>query len=170
LRALGAGPESRVGLYLERSTELIVGMVGIIQAGAAYVPLAPGYRDERLAFLVEDAGLAAVVVEERTERIPTAIQIGVGEGLAPPREGRERGPGGEGLAYILYTSGSTGTPKGVEVPQRAVARLVLGTDYVQLGPRDRVAQAANASFDAITFEVWGALLTGGALVGVEKEA
>ncbi|MDP9120274.1 MAG: amino acid adenylation domain-containing protein, partial [Acidobacteriota bacterium] len=73
------------------------------------------------------------------------------------------------LAYVAYTSGSTGTPKGVAVPHRAVSRLVLGTDYVALGPGSTVAQAANASFDAATFEIWGALLKGGRLAVVRRE-
>jgi non-ribosomal peptide synthetase component F len=70
------------------------------------------------------------------------------------------------LAYVLYTSGSTGRPKGVAVPHRAVVRLVVNTDYMQLGPSDRVAQASNASFDAATFEIWGALLHGASVVGI----
>jgi amino acid adenylation domain-containing protein len=76
---------------------------------------------------------------------------------------------GENLAYVIYTSGSTGQPKGVCVPHRAISRLVCNTDYVQLGPEDVVAQASNASFDAATFEVWGALLNGARLVGMRKE-
>ena len=73
------------------------------------------------------------------------------------------------MAYVIYTSGSTGKPKGVVVPHRAIARLVLHTDYVDLGPEDVVAQMSNASFDAATFEIWGALLNGGQLVGVSRE-
>ena len=74
----------------------------------------------------------------------------------------------ENLAYVIYTSGSTGGPKGVAVPHRAISRLVLNTDYVQLGPSDRIAQASNASFDAATFEIWGALLNGAQLIGLDQ--
>ncbi|MBV9774839.1 MAG: amino acid adenylation domain-containing protein, partial [Gemmatimonadetes bacterium] len=74
------------------------------------------------------------------------------------------------LAYVIYTSGSTGTPKGVEVEHRGIVRLVRGTDYVRLAADDRVAQASNAAFDAATFEVWGALLNGAALVGIPRDA
>ncbi|MCP4574562.1 MAG: AMP-binding protein, partial [bacterium] len=77
--------------------------------------------------------------------------------------------GGETLAYTIYTSGSTGRPKGVAVSHRAVVRLVFNTDYIDLGPGDRVAQASNTSFDAATFELWGALLHGGQLVGISKD-
>src|SRR6185295_14072238 len=75
----------------------------------------------------------------------------------------------DNLAYVIYTSGSTGSPKGVAVPHRAVNRLVLNTNYIQFGSDDRVAQVSNVSFDAATFEIWGALLNGGALVGISRE-
>src|SRR5262249_25390125 len=73
------------------------------------------------------------------------------------------------LAYVIYTSGSTGTPKGAAVPHRAVTRLVCNTDYVQFTPSDAEAQCSNSSFDAATFEIWGALLHGAWLVGISKE-
>jgi amino acid adenylation domain-containing protein len=81
----------------------------------------------------------------------------------------ERKAPSEDAAYIIYTSGSTGEPKGVVVPHRAVVKLVWDTNYIELGPDDRIAQAANASFDAITFEIWGALLNGGCVVGIPQE-
>ena len=67
-------------------------------------------------------------------------------------------------AYVIYTSGSSGTPKGVAVPHRAITRLVLNTNYVELGPTDRIAHLSNVCFDAATFEIWGALLTGASVV------
>ena len=83
------------------------------------------------------------------------------------QESQEKPPveaNAESLAYVIYTSGSTGQPKGVAVTHRGITRLVLNTDYVALKPQDRIAQASNASFDAATFEIWGALLNGAARV------
>jgi amino acid adenylation domain-containing protein len=183
LRRLGVGPESRVGLCLERSPELIIGMVGILKAGGAYVPLDPDYPRERLAFMMEDSGLRVLVGDgPGVERLPGDLVARTGLILlaadpVEPADGpiasfdddRPVAADGESLAYVIYTSGSTGRPKGVEIAHRAISRLVLGSDYVQLTPADRVAQAANASFDAITFEVWGPLLNGGCVVGIDKE-
>jgi len=75
----------------------------------------------------------------------------------------------ENLAYVIYTSGSTGTPKGVAIPHRAVNRLVLNTNYIQFTRDDRIAQVSTASFDAATFEIWGALMNGATLVGVTRD-
>jgi pristinamycin I synthase-3/4 len=176
LRALGVGPESRVGLSLERSAELVEGMLGILKAGGAYVPLDPGYPRERLAYMIRDSGLRVLVAMEPVlQGLPESSAAVVL--LDAERELLAGYPGenplvttdGGNLAYVIYTSGSTGEPKGVEIPHRAISRLVLGSDYVRLGPADRVAQVANASFDAITFEVWGPLLTGGSTVVIPKE-
>ena len=176
LRSLGVGPESRVGFCLERSADLGVAMLGILAAGGAYVPLDPGYPEERLAFMVEDAAVTAVISEERLlPKLPAGLsERGIAVLSVPARSARagafEPAPvSGDGLAYVLYTSGSTGRPKGVGVSHRAIARLVVGTDYVELTPEDRIAQVSNSSFDAATFEIWGALIHGARLVGVERD-
>ncbi|HZF08187.1 MAG TPA: amino acid adenylation domain-containing protein [Thermoanaerobaculia bacterium] len=170
LRALGVGPESRVGLFLARSVGMVVAMLGTLKAGGAYVPLDPGYPPERLARMVADAGIAVLVSEpeslascpETRERVLLSEEPGAPV-LVPDESGAES------LAYVIYTSGSTGRPKGIAVSHRAVVRLVVGTNYAQLGEADRVAHASNVSFDAATFEVWGALLNGGTVVVIDKE-
>ncbi|MDP9121764.1 MAG: amino acid adenylation domain-containing protein, partial [Acidobacteriota bacterium] len=181
LRSVGVDRGSAVGISMERSADLVVGLLGILKAEGAYVPLDPRYPDERLGFMLADlagataAGTPVVLVHGRTrERL--AGLAGCLVCLDQDREeigGRSSPPpdrtAGTDLAYVIYTSGSTGRPKGVAVPHRAVVRLVQGTDYAQLGPRDRVAHVSNISFDAATFEVWGALLNGGALVVIAQE-
>jgi len=173
------GPEARVAVFLERSPELVVAWLGALTAGAAYVPLDPAYPPERLAFMVSDSR-AAVVITTRALRgrlprarctvlclddVPEASPAV--EGLSDPARPAESASA-EQLAYVVFTSGSTGRPKGVAVSHRAVSRLVHGSNYLQVAPDDRVAQASNASFDAATFEIWGALLHGAELTGVPE--
>ena len=174
LRALGVGPESVVGLFMERSTEMIVGMLGILKADGAYVPLDPEYPAQRLAFMVRDAGIGVLVTEtDRAASAPDVECAVVVDASQPSAAGEARALLGtataESAAYVIYTSGSTGTPKGVVVTQRAVARTVCGTNYLQLGPGDRVAQASIAAFDAATFEIWGALLNGATVVILPRD-
>ncbi len=171
-----------VGLYLERSPELIVALLAILRAGGAYLPLDLAYPDERVAFLLADAGATSVVTDgAHAEKLPApwgGQRLCLENLLAPvalPAAQRvtEDELHGDDLAYVIYTSGSSGRPKGTAVPQRAVVRLILGQHrpsqaYGQLGPETRFGQVANTSFDAATYEIWGALLSGGCLVGVPR--
>ncbi len=175
LRAWGVGPGSLVGLCAERSPEMVIGMLGILAVGAAYVPLDPEYPEERLAFLLEDTQARVLIAQEHLlGQLPACegLRVEALESAAAEEPGvpaLASGASPDDPAYVIYTSGSTGRPKGVVVPHRAIVRLVCETDYVQLGPEDRVAQASNSSFDAATFEIWGALLNGGRLIGIGRE-
>ncbi|HLE83244.1 MAG TPA: amino acid adenylation domain-containing protein, partial [Thermoanaerobaculia bacterium] len=181
LRALGAGPEVPVAIAVERSLEMVVGIAGIALAGAAYLPLDPDYPEERLRFMLEDAGAPVVVVAGAAPAALAGSVAATGAALLDllraPAEGAVAGApllggGGAGpahLAYVTYTSGSTGRPKGVAVPQGAVARLVLDADYLAFGPDRRIGQVSTPSFDAATFELWGALLHGATLVGIGRD-
>jgi amino acid adenylation domain-containing protein len=176
LSKLGVGPESRVGVCVERGVEMVVAWAAILKAGGAYVPLDPAYPKERIAYMLEDAEVRVLITQGR---LAVSLPDYEGETVVideqwddiareSPKDFDNRAVA-DNLAYIIYTSGSTGKPKGVSVSHRAIVRLVRETDYVQLGQEDRVAQASNSSFDAVTFETWGALLNGAALVGVSKE-
>ncbi|GAA2975207.1 amino acid adenylation domain-containing protein [Streptomyces enissocaesilis] len=173
LIGLGVVPDQPVGLCLPRSVDMVVCLLGILKAGGAYLPLDPGYPAGRLAHVVEDAGAHVVVTD--TEHAAAF------EGTLARVLRRDEGelPGGnverletdpvvaataEHLAYVLYTSGSTGAPKGVAVSHRALARLVKGADYAELGPDEAHLQLSPLSFDASLIELWGALLNGGTLV------
>ena len=173
---LGVVPGDGVGFSLERSVEMIETMIAILKVGGVYVPLDPTFPAKHLTFMAEDAGLTALIkhgetgaaLEGQVERVVDLAADGPTlETLSTdnlPWEGASH----DG-AYIIYTSGSTGRQKGVVVSHRAIQRLVRRADYVQLEPSDVVAQGSNASFDAATFEIWGALLNGALLVGVTKD-
>ncbi|WP_198299665.1 non-ribosomal peptide synthetase [Tumebacillus avium] len=171
LRGIGVVPDQPVAICVERSPEMIVGLLGILKAGGAYLPLDPEYPQERLAFMLEDAGAAVLLTQQHLANslsLRTEHQICLdGEWAQIAQELDTNLPsvtGSEHLAYITYTSGSTGRPKGVCIPHRAVARLVKGTDYAEFSPADVFLQFASISFDAATFEIWGSLLHGAQLV------
>ena len=168
LEQQGVKNGTRVGLALDRSIAMVVSMVGILKTGAAYVPLDPDYPVERLRFMIEDTELSAIITDRDHQPqlscgVPIVLLEEVERAAASRSHTHDRATA-ESTAYIMYTSGSTGTPKGVEVTQRGIIRLVRNATYVDFGPSEVFAQISNSSFDAITFEVWGALLNGARLV------
>ena len=176
LRAQGVGPESMVGLCVERTVEMVVGLLGVLKAGGAYVPLDVQYPASRLRYMLAESGARVLLTQERLrELLPESgahvlsLDSGWEVVAAESRENVVSRVRAENLAYVIYTSGSTGEPKGVAVPHGAIVRLVKETDYVQLESCDRVAQVSNISFDAATFEVWGALGNGAQLLLIAKE-
>jgi amino acid adenylation domain-containing protein len=167
LHAAGVAPGERVGLLLGRSAEYVAAVLAVLQRGAAYVPLDPTYPQERLAYVAGDAG-ARVVVTSRAhlERLPAGALPLLVDDLAGDELGAPLPPvrvPPEAVAYVMYTSGSTGRPKGVAVPHRGVVRLVREVNWASFGPRDTFLLFAPISFDASTFELWGALLSGARL-------
>ena len=173
--------DTLVGICLDRSVEMVVSILAILKAGGAYVPLDRDYPDSRIEYLLEDANLATVItLKEVCHSKPISSELAVclddekvKEKLAGCTETScqvsEANRSASHLAYVTYTSGSTGKPKGVMVEQKNVTRLVRNTNYVKLDQNSVVAQASNMSFDAMTFELWGALLNGGKLVYVAKQ-
>lgn len=167
LQRKGVGPEVVVGVCMERSVELIVSLLGILKAGGAYLPLDPSYPAERLRYMLEDAGAAVLLTQQalaadlpidRIETITLDPELSclAGERADTP----EHTATATSLAYVMYTSGSTGKPKGVKVTHRNIVRLVRGADYADFGADRVFLQLAPISFDASTFEIWGALLNG----------
>ncbi|MEM9317999.1 MAG: amino acid adenylation domain-containing protein [Pseudomonadota bacterium] len=165
LVARGVKPGDYVGVLLPRGPELIAAYIAIMKAGAAYVPLDAGMPASRVAFILGDCS-AQVVLSYGAPAVDLPDGIELVDLAGNPRVWAGELPGASALdpAYLMYTSGSTGQPKGVIVPHRAIARLVLGNDFAQFDPSRRFLQLAPASFDAATFEIWGALLNGATLV------
>ena len=167
LRALGVSAGDRVGVCLERTAELVVVLLGVLKAGAAYVPTDPAYPAERLAYTTQDADLRLVVT--RLPQLPGSAALVmpdqvIAAGGTDPLTG-SASPADP--AYVIYTSGSTGRPKGVVVPHHNVVALVDATrDEYRLGPSDVWTLFHSSAFDFSVWEIWGCLLTGGRLVVV----
>jgi amino acid adenylation domain-containing protein len=168
LRRLGVGPDVLVAICVERSLEMVIGLLAILKAGGGYVPLDPGYPAERLTGMLDDAAATIVVTLDRfADRFAGPLRIVRLDAAALAGEDASRPDplaSPDHLAYVDFTSGSTGRPKGVCVPHRAVVRLVRDTSYIELSPDDVLLQLAPLAFDASTFELWGALLAGAKLV------
>ncbi|MGW7304465.1 amino acid adenylation domain-containing protein [Streptomyces sp. NPDC054835] len=173
LRAAGAGRDQRVGLCVERGAELVVGLLGILKAGAGYVPVDPAYPAERREFVLGhcDSGLvvahaatASLVEDRRVVRVD-ALPEAVAEAPAG-----HQGADAESLAYVIFTSGSTGEPKGVEIEHRNAVRLFTATAPVfAFDETDVWTNFHSTAFDFSVWEIWGALFFGGRLVIVDRD-
>ncbi|MBN8471529.1 non-ribosomal peptide synthase/polyketide synthase [Corallococcus exiguus] len=171
LIGLGVRPGTPVALGLGRSLDLIVAILGVLKAGAAYVPLEMSYPHERLAMLLEDSGAPVLVTRSDWEQsLPSffGASLLMDDDAAllarKPTYAPAVPSSADSLAYVMFTSGSTGRPKGVMVPHRGVMRLVCGASYFHFGPEHRYFQLAPTAFDASTMEIWSALLHGAQLV------
>lgn len=172
LRTLSVAPDALVGVCMERSLEMVVALYGVLKAGGAYVPIDPEYPEERIAYMLEDAGFSVLLTQRRVlDRLPacSAKTLCLDDGwdqIARYEEGnpaKVTTPGN--LAYMIYTSGSTGKPKGAMNTHRAICnRLLWMQDQYQLTPADRILQKTPASFDVSVWEFFWPLLTGARLV------
>ena len=188
LRALGVGPEVRVGIYMEHSLARVVGLLGILKADAAYVPLDPAYPLERVAFMLADAHISVLLTqEELASRWPELIASAPSDSGLPtpitvcldsdwpliaqePAEPLVSRATAANLAYVIYTSGSTGKPKGVEVPHAGVVNLITWHHRIYgVTPADRATQIAAPAFDATVWELWP-YLAAGASVHIPAES
>ncbi|AOY76256.1 amino acid adenylation domain-containing protein [Clostridium formicaceticum] len=177
LRSVGIGANSIVGVLMERSIEMVVALLGIIKAGGAYLPLDPIYPDERLMFMLEDAGVSIVFTQERYNNL---IRGFVGTKFCLDSEwdylskesgsNLERVTSPENIAYVIYTSGSTGKPKGCMLPHKAICnRLLWMQDKYQLTSQDKVLQKTPFTFDVSVWEFFWPLLSGACLVMAKPE-
>ena len=171
---LGVKPESRVGLWVSRSLEMVVAILAILKAGGTYVPLDPNYPAARVAYMLEDSSVAVLVTESQFEgQIPphraTLVSIDkCGEELAKQKSAApEVTVCPDNAAYIIYTSGSTGKPKGVVVTHRNVVRLMLATEkWFHFNENDVWTLFHSYAFDFSVWEIWGALFFGGCSIVV----
>jgi amino acid adenylation domain-containing protein len=178
LRRRGVGPESRVGVYLERGLELPLSLLGVMKAGGAYVPLDPSYPADRLAHMLADSGAGLVLTHSRIAEglagAPVAVvrlDEAAAEIAAEASTVPDSGVCPANLAYVIYTSGSTGTPKGVMVPHRGVINnLLFPIDNYGLGAGDSVLQLPSVSFDPSVRDLLGTLCAGARLALLPRAA
>ncbi|MGN7414456.1 amino acid adenylation domain-containing protein [Paenibacillus sp. SAF-068] len=174
LKHEGVRPGDRVGLLTDRSMGMIVSILGILQSGATYVPLDPGFPQERLVFMLEDSQAELLIAEQgRTvsgfsgktmvlnEQCWSATLYGESWG--------DQEPPPDHAAYVMYTSGSTGKPKGVVTTHRNIMKNSIQNGFIDMMPTDRVLQLSNYAFDGSTYDIFGALLNGSALILIPRE-
>ncbi|SFH02542.1 amino acid adenylation domain-containing protein [Duganella sp. CF458] len=171
LLALGVQPDDRVAIHAERSAAMVAGLLGILKAGAAYLPIDPAYPQERIALMLADAmpkALLSLHGSVGSEGLPEIVldEACLTEG---PCGEPSSSAGPQSLAYVMYTSGSTGIPNGVTVEHRSVLRLAVNAGFAPLTEADCVAHCASPSFDASTWELWAPLLCGARVVLVAQE-
>ena len=157
LHEKGVRPDTVVGIMVERSFEMIVGLLGILKAGGAYLPIAPDHPEERKKYMLADSGAALLLTTRDIQECREQACL-----FPDPDDANS-------LAYIIYTSGTTGRPKGTLISHSNVTRVVRDTNYIELGPWDRLLQLSNYGFDGAVFDMYGALLNGGALVMLKPE-
>src|SRR5580704_3850893 len=178
LRNLGVGPNILVGICVERSLEMLVGLLGIMKAGGAYVPLDPAYPDDRLAFMVEDCQPRVLVTQKKLEPLLRSHQAQivcldalVREKTQNADRQRQRGIGHPGdLAYVLYTSGSTGKPKGVQISNRALVNFLSAMQREPgMCPDDTLLAVTTLSFDIAGLELFLPLISVARVVIADRE-
>jgi amino acid adenylation domain-containing protein len=172
LRARGVRPDQAVAVAAERTLEMVVALVAVLKAGGCYLPFDPADPADRLGFIFRQAGARLLLAPaEAGPRLPEGtgaewlpVRLDDPALLAEPPHNLNNWSRPDNLAYLAFTSGSTGRPKGICIPHRAVVRLVRETNYLAYGPDLRILELAPVSFDASTFELWGALGNGAVLV------
>ncbi|NEQ41319.1 MAG: amino acid adenylation domain-containing protein, partial [Okeania sp. SIO3I5] len=172
LQSLGISSEVKVGVCLERSVEMIVGILGILKAGGAYVPIDPNYPTERLSYMLNDSGIKVLLT---TEKLLSSIPSTTAQIVCLDRDQKlieqqsqsnlDTGVSSKNLAYVIYTSGSTGKPKGVAIEHQSLCNLVQEQKRLfEVTPESRILQFASISFDASVWEIFMAVTHGSRLI------
>jgi amino acid adenylation domain-containing protein len=177
LVSLGVGPDVLVGILVERSLEMVVGLLGILKAGGAYVPLDPAYPGERIAFMLEDSEVAVLLTQRPLlETIPDSrakvvvLDTDWDEIAKAQTDNPVHRVGAENLAYVIYTSGSTGKPKGVQIPHRAVVNFLTSMSHTPgMTEGDRLLSVTTLSFDIAGLEIYLPLIVGASVEIVSRE-
>ena len=177
LQTLGVKPETLVGICVERSVEMVVGILAILKAGGAYVPLDPNYPTSRLKYMVEDAQLSIILTQEKWQNHlldtkASVICLDTDEEIINQQSQQipENQVTANQLAYVIYTSGSTGQPKGVTIPHQGLLNLVFWHQRTfEVKSSDKASQIAGVGFDASVWEIWPYLSAGACLHLVNSE-
>ena len=167
LQTVGVKPDSLVAIYMDRSIDLVIGLLAILKAGGAYVPLDLTYPQNRLAFMLEDTNARVLLSHSSlAEQLPpcsaqiVCLDVFWNNLNQESSENPHSNVTSNNLAYVIYTSGSTGVPKGVEICHYNISRLLINNTYVRFDNKQNFLLSASIAFDASTFEVWGGLLHG----------
>jgi len=178
LQQLNVKTNDRVALFVSRSPEMIIGMLASLYCGASYLPLEIKASADRIRLMLEDAGVSAIVTNHACKALlsetalPETIQcltLNAKENLELTTLAEPHIVKATNEAYVMYTSGSTGKPKGCAIDHRGIVRLVLNTNYIDLGPSHSILQTCAPTFDVCTFEIWGSLLNGATLCLVDED-
>jgi amino acid adenylation domain-containing protein len=173
LRKLGVGPDSLVGICVKRGLNMMVGLLGVLKAGGAYLPLDPSYPQDRLELILKDSRPLVLLAEKSTETVVAGLAAGIPhlclssdaaqwqDNFCGNLARHETGLTSENLAYIIYTSGSTGKPKGVMIEHHTLVNLLVWYQFkFEVKPTDRASQLASFGFDACVWEIWPNLTAG----------
>ncbi|MCK4258408.1 MAG: amino acid adenylation domain-containing protein [Halanaerobiales bacterium] len=174
LRTKGVAADKIVGMLVEPSIEMLIGILGILKAGGAYLPIDPEYPKSRIEYILQDSETDLIMIQNHLSDLLYSFE---GELINLEDDGLYTGDvsnfnniaSSDSLAYVMYTSGTTGKPKGNLTMHYNISRVVKNTNYIEFTPDDRVLQLSNYCFDGSTFNIFGALLNGSTLVGINKE-
>ncbi len=173
LRIKGVKADSIVAMMVDRSLEMIIGIMAVLKAGGAYLPIDHKYPQDRIEYMIEDSGASILLTQAHIENKAsincTVINIDNEELYTGDSTNLEHINKSDNLAYVIYTSGSTGKPKGNLTMHYNITRVVKNTNYIEINAEDNILQLSNYAFDGSTFDIYGALLNGAKLLLVDRQ-